>query len=141
MQRVHERFIFMRMRAAAGLVGGDGLWISSRIPSRRCAREEHLAASAQVGEARQEVEQVRDVVADLLVAGEQPEVRVQPRGLGVVVARPDVDVVADARRPPGDDEQALGVRLERGSRRRRARRPPPARVPTGMFGVARRSGP
>ena len=44
----------------------------------------------------QHVEQVGDVRADLRPAGEQAQVDVEPGGLGVVVARPDVDVAAQA---------------------------------------------
>ena len=48
-----------------------------------------------------------------LVAGEQAEVGVQPRGLRVVVAGPDVHVVAHAVALAAHDEDALGVRLQR----------------------------
>ena len=48
-----------------------------------------------------------------VVAREQPEVRVQARGLRVVVAGADVHVVAHAVALAADDEDALGVRLER----------------------------
>ena len=46
-----------------------------------------------------------------VVAGEEPEVRVEARGLRVVVAGADVDVVAHAVALAADDEQRLGVRL------------------------------
>ena len=45
-------------------------------------------------------------------AGQQAEVHVQPGGLGVVVAGPDVDVAAQAGPLAPDDERGLGVRLE-----------------------------
>src|SRR3954464_14616675 len=51
--------------------------------------------------------------AELLVAGEEPEVGVEPRRRRVVVAGADVDVVAHAVALATDDEDALGVRLER----------------------------
>ena len=44
--------------------------------------------------------------------GQQPEVHVQPRGLRVVVAGPDVDVAAQPGALAADDERGLGVRLE-----------------------------
>ena len=48
-----------------------------------------------------------------LVARQQAEVRVQARGLGVVVAGADVQVVADAVALAAHDEDALGVGLQR----------------------------
>ena len=51
--------------------------------------------------------------AELLVGREQAEVGVQPRGLGVVVAGADVQVVADAVALAAHHEHALGVRLQR----------------------------
>ena len=45
---------------------------------------------------RQMVEQPADVFGDDGVGGEQPDVLVQPRGLGVVVARSDMRVAAQA---------------------------------------------
>ena len=64
-------------------------------------RDEQLAVAAHAGEAGQVVEEVGDVGRDVRPAGEQPEVGVQPRRPGVVVARPDVGVAADAARPRG----------------------------------------
>ena len=51
--------------------------------------------------------------AEVLVAGEEPDVRVEPRGLRVVVAGPDVEVVAHAVALAPHDEHALRVRLQR----------------------------
>src|SRR3712207_8921703 len=55
----------------------------------------------------------RSVGPEVLVAGEQPQVGVEPRGLRVVVAGPDVDVVAHAVALAPHDEHALGVGLQR----------------------------
>ena len=63
---------------------------------------------------RERVEQVADVRADRLVAGEEPDVRVDARGAGVVVARPDVHIAPDAVMLLADHERRLGVRLEAG---------------------------
>ena len=74
---------------------------------QRDRRDEHLAELLRPPEAGQEVEQVGDVRADLLVGGEQPEVLVQARGLGVVVAGADVDVAAQPVALAADDERAF----------------------------------
>ena len=50
--------------------------------------------------------------APIRPAGQQPEVRVQAGGLGVVVAGPDVDVAAQARALAADDRANLRVGLE-----------------------------
>jgi hypothetical protein len=60
----------------------------------------------------QMMKQFDDVAGVLRVAGEQPHVRVQPRGLRVVVAGPDVGVAADAVRFLAHDQRRLRVRLE-----------------------------
>ena len=58
------------------------------------------------------VEQLRDVVAELLVVGEHAEVLVEHGGLRVVVAGADVAVAMDAVLFLANDEQDLGVRLQ-----------------------------
>ncbi len=60
----------------------------------------------------QVVEQVGDVGAELRPAGQQAEVHVQPGGLRVVVAGPDVDVAAQPGALAADDQGGLRVRLE-----------------------------
>ena len=67
-------------------------------------RDEQPAECALTGQAGQDVEQVRDVGTDLRSAREQPQVHVQPGRLGVVVARADVDVAAQAGPLAADDE-------------------------------------
>ena len=73
------------------------------------------------------VEEVRHVLGDLRVGGEEPEVLVGARGDGVVVAGADVDVAASARRPrggrrasPSRGSSGSGSRRRRGRRRARA---------------------
>ena len=113
--RSTSEFIFIRIRARR-----PSWWtaivrsISSMIAVAQVrGRDEHAPVAARAGEAGEEVEHVGDVGADLLVAGEQAEVRVQARGLGVVVAGADVQVVADAVALAAHDEDALGVGLQR----------------------------
>ena len=79
---------------------------------QRVGRDEQAAELPLARQAGQDVEQVRDVGADLRPAGQQPEVRVQARGLRVVVAGPDVDVAAQAAALAADDQRRLRVRLE-----------------------------
>ena len=68
----------------------------------RC--DEQVLVVALAGEPGQVVEQVADVVGDAFVGGQQAEVLVHPRGLGVVVAGADVGVAADAAALVADDE-------------------------------------
>ena len=53
------------------------------------------------------VEQVGEVLADLLVGGEQPEVFVEPGRLGVVVAGAEVGVAAQPSALLPHDERSL----------------------------------
>ena len=62
--------------------------------------------------AGQDVEEVRNVLADLVVAREKAEILVEARGLGVVVARPEVAVAAQPVAVVADNERELAVRLE-----------------------------
>ncbi len=58
------------------------------------------------------VEQVAQVGPDLRVRRQQPDVLVEPRGLGVVVAGADVRVAAQCVALLADHQGELGVRLE-----------------------------
>ena len=80
--------------------------------SQAVRRDEQAAELALAGQAGQDVEQVRDVGAELRPAGQQPEVRVEPGGLRVVVAGPDVDVAAEPGSLASNDESDLGVGLQ-----------------------------
>src|SRR5262245_28496763 len=60
----------------------------------------------------QVVEQVCDVLGDDPVAGEQAEVLVQPGGLRVVVAGPDVHVASQPVGLVADNEGQLAVSLQ-----------------------------
>ena len=75
-------------------------------------RDEQASERPLARQPGQDVEQVRDVRAELRSAGQQAEVDVLPRRLGVVVAGPDVDVAAQPGALAPDDERRLGVRLE-----------------------------
>ena len=75
-------------------------------------RDEQPPERPLAREAGQDVEQVRDVGTELRPAAQQAEVRVQPGGLRVVVARPDVDVAAEPGALAPDDEADLRVGLQ-----------------------------
>ncbi|CAB4922068.1 unannotated protein [freshwater metagenome] len=60
----------------------------------------------------QDVEQVRNIVSDHRIAGEEAEVLVEPRGLRVVVAGTDVAVAAQLVTVISDDHGKLAVRLQ-----------------------------
>ena len=112
---VHERVHLQRdPRVLAALVGRDRLvdLVDDRV-AQELRRDEHLAVARRPRVAREEVEHVGDVGADLLVDREQAEVGVEARVGRVVVARADVHVVAHAVALAAHDEDALRVGLER----------------------------
>ena len=110
-ERVH---LHADPRGLAVAVDGDrALDLLDHAVAQVRGGDQHLAVAARAAEAGEEVEHVGDVGADLLVAREQAEVRVQAGGLGVVVAGADVQVVADAVALAAHDQDALGVGLER----------------------------
>ena len=74
-------------------------------------RHEELAEPLGAAEAGDVVEDVGDVGGDLLVGREDPDVLVEPRRRGVVVAGADVDVAAQPARLATDDERHLRVDL------------------------------
>ena len=90
-------FTLMRIRAgfpaAAACADGPDL-LDQPVPQVE-RRDEELAEALRPAEAGEVVEEVGDVRGDVLVGGEEPEVLVEPRGAGVVVARADVDVAAE----------------------------------------------
>ena len=87
--------------------------LAIRPPRRECGRDQQPPVGGVVGVAGQVDEQVRDVLADQRVGGEQAEVLVVPGGLGVVVARADVAVAAQlAGRLLPYDQGQLAVGLE-----------------------------
>ena len=73
-----------------------------------------LAGSRVARGPGQGVEQLGHVLGYLAVGCEEAEVLIQARGLRVVVAGSDVDVMAHALALAADHEQRLGVRLEAG---------------------------
>ena len=75
-------------------------------------RDEQLAEPLRPPEAGQVVEEVGDVGGDLLVGREEPEVLVEARRDGVVVAGADVDVAAQPVALAPDDERRLRVDLQ-----------------------------
>ena len=80
--------------------------------AHRAGRDEQALVRGPGGEARQLVEQHREVVGHLRVLGQQAEILVDPRRLGVVVAGADVAVPGQPARFLTHDEAELGVRLE-----------------------------
>ena len=68
-------------------------------------RDEQPPERPLAGQAGQDVEQVGHVRADLRTGRQQAHVDVQPGGLRVVVAGPDVHVAAQARPLAADDER------------------------------------
>ena len=98
---------------ATGLGVGDLAIDELQEPRAQAVRRDEQPAERPLArQAGQDVEQVRDVRADLRAAGQQPEVHVQAGRLRVVVAGPDVDVAAQAGALAPDDERGLAVRLE-----------------------------
>ena len=79
------------------------------MPCGATTSERYSVCRAVAG---QHVEQVGEVGADVRVGGEQPEVLVQPGGLGVVVAGADVAVAADRAALLAHHQRGLAVRLQ-----------------------------
>ena len=107
-------FALIRMRA-----GRPAAWCSiSRADllqqplADAVGRDHQVLVGGVAREARQVVEQVRDVLADALVRGEQPVVLVHPRGLRVVVAGADVHVAPDPLGLVAHHHRQLAVRLQ-----------------------------
>ena len=103
----------VRLLPAAGRVG-DAADLLDEALAQRERRDEQLAEVRRPSEARQVVEEIGDVVGDLLVGGEQPEVLVDASSERVVVAGADVDVAAQAARLAAHDERRLRVDLQAG---------------------------
>ncbi len=76
----------------------------------RCYEQGAVLLTAAV--TGQVVEQLGDVGTDLVVARQESDVLVQPGGLGVVVAGPDVAVAAELVAVVAHDQDRLAVRLE-----------------------------
>ena len=74
--------------------------------------DQQTAVGADVGEPGQVVEQVGQVGDHVLVRGEQPDVLIQARGLGVVVPGADVGVPLQAVALLADHQAGLAVGLE-----------------------------
>ena len=80
--------------------------------AERVRGDEQAPEQALARQAGQDVEQVRDVRADLGTAGQQPQVGVDARRPGVVVAGADVDVSAQATALASHDQHGLRVGLQ-----------------------------
>ena len=97
----------------AGPVVGDLLLDALDEPVAQTSGSHEQAAEAGAwGVAGELVEQGGQVLGDVAVAGQQPQVLVAAGGLGVVVAGADVAVAAQAVGLLAHDEQQLAVRLE-----------------------------
>ena len=73
-----------------------------------------LAVLRRVGITGQDVEQLRDIRSDLLIAGEESEVAVDTSGHRVVVPGSRVHISPDTSGFPADDQQQFAVSLEPG---------------------------
>jgi hypothetical protein len=80
----------------------------------RASSDHRLAVVGRPRRPGERVEELGHVGSHVVVGGEQPEVLVQPRRLGVVVAGAHVHVVASAVALAPDDQQSLGVGLQPG---------------------------
>ena len=79
--------------------------------------DEKFAVITLEGAAGEEGEEIDDVLADVFLAGEEADIGVELRGLGIVVAGGDVDVAAEVGVAGGiilaaDDERGFGVRFQ-----------------------------
>src|SRR6201999_3818992 len=95
---------------AMGLDGAVDL-VDERLtqPGRR---DQRLALALGAAVAGEGVEQVGALLADLPIGGEEAEVLVEPRVLGVEVAGTDHHVVAHRATLAAHDQDQLGVGLE-----------------------------
>ena len=102
------------MRAARPALACADLALDELEEARAQAvgRHEQPPERALARQAGEDVEQVGHVRADLRAGGQQAQVDVQAGRLGVVVARPDMDVAAQARALASHDERDLRVGLE-----------------------------
>ena len=85
--------------------------VDDRLPQEG-GRHQQLAVADVTGVAGEEVEELGEVVANVAVGGQQPEIGVEARRAGVVVAGPDVAVAADALVLLADHQRGLAVGLE-----------------------------
>ena len=106
-----REFIFMVIRPSEPKAHLPGDQIQE-ARAQRAGRHDQATVRVLAGEPGQVVEQLAEVRADLGVAGQEPEVLVQPGGGRVVVAGADVGVAAQTVRLVPDDERALGVGLQ-----------------------------
>ena len=98
-------------RASRPRVGGlPPDLLRQRVP-QPARRHQEVVEPHRPRVAGQEVEDLRQVLAEGLAAGEQAEVRVDAAGPRVVVARREVAVAADAVRLLADHEAGLAVGL------------------------------
>src|SRR5664279_2575036 len=89
-----------------------GVDVVDQTPAYRTRCHQKTPEPAARCPSRELVEQPGQVLADLWVAGEQPEVRIQAGGLGVVVAGTDVAVAAQPLGLLADHQGELRVGLE-----------------------------
>ena len=109
---------FSLAKIAAGLPArARSAWASifARIASaERRRRDRQLAVVRLLGKPREPVEELRQVLAELRVGGEEAEVGVEARGPLVVVAGPEVHVAAQPLALAPHHQRRLGVRLQLG---------------------------
>ena len=86
--------------------------LSNQLLACAVGRDHNFAELLRAGVAGQHVEQVADVLGDIWISGQQPEVLVNAGSLGVVITGADVHVAAHALAFAPHDHQCLGVCLE-----------------------------
>jgi hypothetical protein len=114
-ERIDHRRVLEAVHLDRDLAVGRGRLLPDLLEqpgAQPVGRDEQLAVCAADPEAGQVVEQLADVRADLGRRGEEADVLVHARRLGVVVAGADVAVAADAVVLAPHHEHHLAVRLQ-----------------------------
>src|SRR5258706_3342447 len=96
--------------AGAGVVGFP-LGRREHTPVERERRDPEMVQPARASESGELLENLVHVLADLLVRGQQSEIRVEPRGAGVIVARGNMRVAPQPALFAAHHERHLGVCL------------------------------
>ena len=104
------------MRACLPALGGVGDLLDplDQLLAQIERRHQQVAEPLRAAEARDEVEEVGDVLADLCVGREHADVLVDPRRRRVVVARADVDVAPQLIAFAPNDQRRLRMDLHVG---------------------------
>src|SRR5581483_1838769 len=66
-----------------------------------------LLRALELRNAGQEIEKIGGVLAEARAAGQQADVRIKPRGGGIIIPRSEMDVAPDGVFVPADDQANL----------------------------------